>query len=251
MSHAVQVHPRWMGCGGEFWQNVVHWRREWQTTSVFLLLEPHQQCENQECRTPDDEPPRSVRVQYVTGEKQRNCSKKNEEAGQSGNDAVVSVYGGESKLQCCKKQYCLRTWNIRSRNQGKLDMVKQEMARVNTDSLGISELKWMGMGEFNSDDHYIYYCGQDSIRRNGVALIVNKIAWNIIFGCILKSNRIISVHFQGKPFNVTVIQVYAPTTKAKEENNQTVLWRHKRPWRTNSIKDVLVILKDWNAKVGS
>ena len=120
---------------------MVHWRRKWQATSVFLLLEPHQQCENQECRTPDDEPPRSVSVQYVTGEKQIICSKKNEEARQSGNDAVMGVSCGESKLQCCKKQYCLRTWNIRSRNQGKLDMVKQEMARVNTDSLGISELK--------------------------------------------------------------------------------------------------------------
>ena len=126
---------------------MVHWRREWQTTSVFLLLEPHQQCENQECRTPDDEPPRSVSVQYVTGEKQRICSKKNEEARQSGNDAVMGVSCGESKLQFCKEQYCLRTWNIRSRNQSKLDMVKQEMARVNIDILGNSELKWTGMGE--------------------------------------------------------------------------------------------------------
>ena len=128
---------------------------------------------SQECRTPDDEPPRSVSVQYVTGEKQRNCSKKNEEAGQSGNDAVVDVAGGESQLQCCKEQYCIRTWNISSMNQGKFDMVKQEMARVNTDSLGISELKWMEMGECNSNDHYIYYCGQKSFR-SGIALIVNK-----------------------------------------------------------------------------
>ena len=105
--------------------------------------------ESQECRTPDDEPPRSVSIQYVTGEKQRNFSKKNEEAGHSGNDAVVDVAGGESQLQCCKEQYCIRTWNISSMNQGKFDMVKQEMARVNTDSLGISELKWMEMGAFN------------------------------------------------------------------------------------------------------
>ena len=87
---------------------------------------------------------------------------------------VVDVSGGESKVQCYKEQYCIQTWNVRSMNQGKLEVVKQEMARVNIDILGISELKWTGMDEFNSDDHCIYYCGQESLRRNGVALIVNK-----------------------------------------------------------------------------
>jgi len=87
---------------------------------------------------------------------------------------VVGVTGDESKVQCYKEQYCIQTWNVRSMNQGKLEVVKQEMARVNIDILGISELKWTGMGEFNSDDHYIYYCGQESLRRIGVALIVNK-----------------------------------------------------------------------------
>ena len=82
--------------------------------------------------------------------------------------------GDGSKVQCCKEQYCIRTWNVRSMIQGKLEVVKQEMARVNMDVLGISELKWTRMGEFNSDDHYIYYCGQESLRRNGVAIIVNK-----------------------------------------------------------------------------
>ena len=101
-------------------------------------------------------------------------------------------------------------------NQGKLEVVKQEMARVNVDILGISELKWTRMGEFNSDDHYIYYCGQESLRRNGVALIVNKKSKNAVLGCNLKNNRMLSVHFQGKPFNITVIQVYALTTDAKE-----------------------------------
>ena len=96
-------------------------------------------------------------------------------------------------------------------NQGKLEVVKQEMARVNINILGISELKWTGMGEFNSDDHYIYYCGQGSLRRNGVALIGNKRVWNAVFGCNLKNDRMLSVHFQGKTFNITVIQVYAPT----------------------------------------
>ena len=87
---------------------------------------------------------------------------------------VVDVTGDGSKVQCCKKQYCIGTWNVRYMNQGKLKVVKQEMARVNINILGISELKWTGMGEFNSDDHCIYYCGQDSLRRNGVAIIVNK-----------------------------------------------------------------------------
>ena len=95
-------------------------------------------------------------------------------------------------------------------NQGKLDMVKEEMAKVNVDILGISELKWTAMGEFNSDDHYIYYCGQESLERNGVAIIVNKRVRNADFGCNLKNDRMISLHFQGKPFNITVIQVYAP-----------------------------------------
>ena len=101
-------------------------------------------------------------------------------------------------------------------NQGKLKVVKQEMARVNIDILGISELKWTGMGEFNSDDHYIYYSGQESLRRNGVAIIVNKRVRNAVPGCNLKNDRRIPVHFQGKPFSITAIQVYVPTINAEE-----------------------------------
>ena len=101
-------------------------------------------------------------------------------------------------------------------NQGKLEVVKQEMARMNIDLLGISELKWTGMGEFNSDDHYIFYCGQEFLRRNGVAIIVSKSVWNAVTGCDLKNDKMISVCFQGKPFNITVIQVYAPTSSAEE-----------------------------------
>ena len=123
---------------------------------------------------------------------------------------VVDVTGDRSKVQCCKKQYCIGTWNVGSRNQGKLGVVKQEIARLNIDILGISELKWTGMGEFNSDDHYIYYCGRESIRRNGVATMANKRVQNAVFGCNLKNDRMISVRFQGKRFNITVIQVYAP-----------------------------------------
>ena len=101
-------------------------------------------------------------------------------------------------------------------NQGKLDVIKQETARVNVDILGISKLKWTGMGEFKSDDHYLYYWGQESFRRNGVAIMVNKRVWNALLGCNLKNNRMISVHFQGNPFNITVIQVYAPASNAEE-----------------------------------
>ena len=101
-------------------------------------------------------------------------------------------------------------------NHCKLEVVKQEMTRVNTDILRISELRWTGMGEFNSDGHYIYYCEQESLRRNGVAIIVNKRVRNAVLRCNLKNNRMISVRFQGKPFNITVIQVYAPTSNTEE-----------------------------------
>ena len=113
----------------------------------------------------------------------------------------MDVTGDRSKVRCCKEQYCIGTWNVRAMNQGKLEVFKQEMARVNIDILGISKLKWTGMGEFNSDDHYIYYCGQESLRRNGVATMVNKRVQNSVLGCSLKNDRMISVHFQGKPFS--------------------------------------------------
>ena len=101
-------------------------------------------------------------------------------------------------------------------NQGKLEVLKQEMARVKVDILGISELKWTGMGEFNSDDHYIYYCRQESLRRNGIAIMVNQRVQNTILECILKNDRMISVHLQGKSFNIAVIQVYAPISNTEE-----------------------------------
>ena len=101
-------------------------------------------------------------------------------------------------------------------NQGKLEVVKQEMARVDVDILGISKLKWTGMGEFNSDDHYVYYCRQESLRRNGVAIIVSKRVQNAVLRCNIKNDRMISVHFQGKPFNITIIQVHALTSNGEE-----------------------------------
>ena len=107
----------------------------------------------------------------------------------------MDVTGNGSKVQCCKQQYCTGAWNVLSMNQGKLEVVKQDMARVNVDILGISYLIWNGMDEFNTDEHYIYYCGQESLRRNGVALIVNKRVRNAVLGCNLKNDRMISVLF--------------------------------------------------------
>ena len=116
-------------------------------------------------------------------------------------------------------------------NQGTSEWVKQEMARVNINILGISELKWTGMGKFTSDNYYIYYCGQESLRRNGVAIMVNKRVWNAVLGCNLKNERMISVHFQGKAFNIAVIQVYAPTINTEAE------------WFYEDLQDLLELSK--------
>ena len=138
-------------------------------------------------------------------------------------------------------------------NQGKSEVVKQEMARVNVDILGISKLKWTGMGDFNSDDHYIYYCGQESLRRNGVAIMVNKQVRNAVLGCSLKNNRMISVHFQDKPFNITVVQVYAPTSNAEEAEVELFYEKLQDLLELTPLppKKCPFIIGDWNAKVGS
>ena len=136
---------------------------------------PMNSMKRQKDRTLKDELPRLVGAQYATGDQWRNNSRKNDETEPKKNQhPVVDVTGDRSKVRCYKEQYCIGTWNIRSMKQGKLEVIKQETARVKVNILGIRELKWTGMGEFNSDDHYIYYCGQESLRRNGVAIIVNK-----------------------------------------------------------------------------
>ena len=143
-----------------------------------------------------EELPRSVGAQYATGDQWRNNSRKNERMEPKQKQyPVVDVTGDRSKVQCCKEQCCIGTRNVRSMSEDKLKVVKQEMARVNVDILGISKLKWTGMSEFNSDDHYIYYCGQESLTRNGVAIMVNKRVQNAELGCNLKNDRMISVHF--------------------------------------------------------
>ena len=129
----------------------------------------------QKDRTLKDEFPRPVGAQYATGDQWRNNSRKNEETEpKQKQHPVVGVTGDRSNVRYYKEQYCIGTWNVKSMNQGKLEVVKQEIVRVNVDILGINELKWTRIGEFNLDDHYIYYCGQESLRRNGVAIIVNK-----------------------------------------------------------------------------
>jgi len=189
--------------------------------------------------------PRLVGAQYATGEEWRNNSRKNEETEpKQKQHPVVDVTGDGSKIQCCKEQYYIGTWNVRSMNQGKLEVVKQEMARMNIDILGISEIRWTGMGEFNSDDHYIYYCGHESLRRNGVAIIVNKRVQNAVLRCNLKKDRMISVQFQGKPFNIMVIQVYAPTSNAEEAEVEQFYEDLQDLLELTPKKDVLFIIGD-------
>ena len=162
------------------------------------LENPMNSMKRQKDRTLKDKFPRSVGAQYATRDQWRNNSRKNEgmEPKQK-QHRVVDVTGDRSKIWCCKEQYCIGTWNVRSMNQGKLEVVKQEMARVNINILGISTLKWTGMGEFNSDDHYIYYWGQKYLRRDGVAIMVNKKIWNAVLGCNLKNDKIISIISKG------------------------------------------------------
>ena len=157
LSHALWGHPRWVGHGGEVWQNVVHWRRKWQTTSLFLLWEPHEEYEKAKkiglpyLHPLKDELPRSVGAQYAIGDQWRNNSRKNEGMKPKQiQHSVVDETVDRSKVWCCQEQYCIGTWNVRSTNQGILEVVKQEMTRVNINILGISKLRWTGLGEFNS-----------------------------------------------------------------------------------------------------
>ena len=160
-----------------------------------------------------------VGAQYATGDQWRNNSRKNEGMEPKQKEyPAVDVTGDRSKVRCCKEQYCIRTWDVRSMNQGKLEVVKQEMARVNVDILGISELKWTGMGGFNSITIISTTVGRDPFRRNGVAIMVKKRVQNAVLGYNLQNNRVISVRFQGKPFNITrsMTQAYASTSNTEE-----------------------------------
>ena len=175
LSHVMWGHPRWMGHGREVLQNAVHWEGNGKPLQYSYLENPMNSMKRQNDRILKEELPRLVGDQYTTRDQWRNNSRKNERKEPKQKQyTVVDVTGDSSKVRCCKEQYCIETWNVRSINQGKLKVVKQEMARVTVDILGISELKWTGIGEFNSDDYYIYCCGQNSLRRNGVAIMVKK-----------------------------------------------------------------------------
>ena len=162
MSHAMQGHPRQTGHSEEFWQNTVHWIREWQTTLAFLPWEPHEQYEKAKRYDTERWTPQVGRCPICYWKRVEKYSRKNEEMEPKWKQCpIVDVTGDGSKVRCCKEQCCIGTGNVRSMNQGKLEVLKQEMARVNINILGISELKWTGMGKFNSDDHYIHHCGQE------------------------------------------------------------------------------------------
>ena len=184
-----------------------------------------------------DELPRSVDAQYSTGEDWRNSTRKNEEMKRKWKQCpAVDVTGDGSKVRCCKEQYYIGIWNVRSMNQGIIEVAKQEMARVNIDILGISEIKWTGMGEFNSDDHFIYYCRQESFSRNGVALIVNK--KSLKFSTCMQTQK-----WQNDLclFPRQTIHYYSnPRLWPKQECwriwSWTVLWRPTRSSRTNTQK---------------
>ena len=170
----------------------------------------------QKDRTVKDELLRWGGAQYA-GDQWRTNSRKNEEMKKKQKQhPIMGVTGDGSKAWHCKEHYCIGTWNVRSMNQGKLEMVKQERARVNIGILKISKLKWTWMGGFDSDDQYIYYCEQESLRRIGIAMIVNKTVWNAVLACNLNYDIMIAAHFQAKPLTSTVIQVYALNSNAEE-----------------------------------
>ena len=196
-----------------------------------------------------DELLRLAGSQDVTGEGWRNNSRKNEETEPNQKQhPVLNVTGDGSKVQFCKERYWLGTWNVRLMNQVKLEVIKQEMTRVNINIIGISEIKWTGIGEFNSDGHYIYYRGQESLRRNGVAIIVKKRVQNGVLDCSLKNDRMISICFQGKPFSITVIQVYSPTSNAEDAEVEWFYeYLHGLP-ELRPKKDVLYVIGDGKQK---
>ena len=188
---------------------------KWQTTLVLLPWEPHEQYEKAKRCDNEQWTPWASRCPICYWKRvEKHFQKEWRGRSKARQGSVVDVTGDGSKVWCCKEQYFIGTWNVRSMSQGKWEVVKQNMARVNINNLGISELRGTGLGGFNSDDRYIYYCGQKSLRWYGVALIVNRRFRNAVFGCSLKNHRMISACFQGKPFNITVIQVSAPTSNA-------------------------------------
>ena len=192
--------------------------RDGNTRPPDLPLEkPMNGMKRQNDRILKEELPRSVGAQYATGDQWRNNSRKNEGIEPKQKQyPVVDGTADRSKVRCYKEQYCIGTWNGRSKNQVKLEVGQTGDGKSERQHSRNQQTKMDWRGEFNSDDHYIYYCGQKSLRRNGVAIIINKRVQNAVLGCNLKNDRMISVCFQGKQFNITVIQDYTQTSNAKE-----------------------------------
>ena len=201
--------------------------------------------------TMKDEISKLVGTQYASGEEWRNSSRMNDEMEPKQKQCpAVDVSGDGRNVQCCKEEYCIGIWNIRSMNQGKLEVIKQEVARVKIKILGIGELKQTGMGKFNSDDHYVYYCGQESCRRCS-----NSHSQQNSLKCSTwvqpQNDRMITIPSQGKPFNITVIQVDAPTTNVEEVEVEQFYDDLKDLLELTPEKDALFVIGDWNAKVES
>ncbi|XP_063165946.1 craniofacial development protein 2-like, partial [Candoia aspera] len=203
----------------------------------------------------EGETPRSEDGQNATGEEQRmsSTSPRRDDAASSKPKGRLAAdgAGGERRIRCSKDQNTIGTWNVRSMSQGKLDVVIGEMSRLKIDILGVSELKWTGMGHFTSNDHQIYYCGQEDHRRNGVAFIINSKVAKAVLGYNPKNDRMISIRIQGKPSNITVIQIYAPTTNAEEAEVEQFYEDLQHLLDNTPKRDVIFITGDWNAKVGS
>ena len=240
MSHAVQGHARQTSYGGECWTICGALENGMANHfSILALRIPWTGWKGKKIWYWKMSPLSHLVSNMPLGKSREITPERMTRLSQSGNDAQLwmclkgetkCVYG-ESKVWCCKEQYCIGSGNVMPMNQGKLEVVKQEMVRVNIDILGISELKWTGICEFNSNDHYFYYCEQGSLRRNGVALIVNKSVWNAVLGFCLKNDQMILVCFQGKLFNITSIQVYIPNTNAREAE-----------WLYEDLKDLLELI---------
>ncbi|XP_047116217.1 craniofacial development protein 2-like [Schistocerca piceifrons] len=168
-----------------------------------------------------------------------------------GSPGGTRLRGASRRVRWCKEKHCIGTWNVRSMYQGKLDIVKREMEKINIDILGTSEMRWTGMGEFASDGHMVYYSGHDNNRSNGVAFIVSDKVRKAVMGCKYKNDRMMSIRLQCQPLNITVIHVYAPTTDAEKEIIDQLYGDLQELLLSTPKKDIVFIVGDWNAKVGN
>uniref|UniRef100_A0A803T9E3 Endonuclease/exonuclease/phosphatase domain-containing protein n=1 Tax=Anolis carolinensis TaxID=28377 RepID=A0A803T9E3_ANOCA len=256
MSYTVQGHPRWEGNGREVRPGTIPGEGNGNPPQYSCHENYIDQYNQRNVGIPsEDRPPRSEDGQNATGEEQGTSpsSPRCVDAVSSKPEGKLMAddAGGEGRIRCSKNQHTIGIWNVRSMSQGKLDVVIGEMPRLKIDILGVSELKWTGMGHFTKDDHQIYYCGQEEHRRNEVAFIINNKVAKAVIGYNPKNDRMISIRVQGKPFNITVIQIYAPTTAAEEAELGKFYEDMQHLVDNTPKRDIILITGDWNAKVGS